>query len=214
MSYLNDDYSYDNEYDTHLIKDFLYTTDANKLDDIDKIRDREMRLLKKINNLSPSKTEFIDYYKKEKCRPSMYSRLGGYIEQNRMEKRNNIEDYYYSGYDVPDIYKTGREFDLNQTQPTKSDPRQFAIESFKQPTIRSKIPYQQQLQQSDDIAYLQNELDMYERQNNIYVFFIFLLFIVIIMQYNKFNIDHIKQASGSISKNFNKVDDNKPVPLE
>lgn len=107
MSYFSEsDYGYDQiaPGDSD-IRDVLYNNDSNSLDNVDKVYNREQRLFKKLNDKLP-RSEFKAHYKKNKQRPNLFTPLGSYIEQQRMEKRNNIEDYYYSGNDFKDRVET------------------------------------------------------------------------------------------------------------
>jgi len=100
------DYGYDQiNVDSGSLKDFLNTTDANRLHNIDKIRERELRILKKIEQIKPTCQENRDRYESGDTPPSLYSKAGSYIEQRRMEKRKNIENYYYSGREMRDQCK-------------------------------------------------------------------------------------------------------------
>ena len=90
------DYGYDQiNVGSDNFKDFLNTTNANRLSNIDKIREREVRLLRKIEQIKPSCQENRDRYSTDHCPPSLYTKAGSYIEQQRMNKRRNIEDHIF-----------------------------------------------------------------------------------------------------------------------
>lgn len=120
MSYSGPDYGYDQiSVNSDDLKDFLYTTNANRLHDISKIREREVRLLRKINQYKPTCQENRDRNTIDYCHPSIFSKAGSYIEQQRMDTRKNIEDHYYSGRqfrvrDCTDATKEG--FSTNDMQ--------------------------------------------------------------------------------------------------
>ena len=76
------------------LNDFVTSTNANRLHNIDKIREREVRLLKKLNQLKPNMKNY-DYEN-----PSLYNKVGSFIEQQRMDTRKNIEDHYFSGREL------------------------------------------------------------------------------------------------------------------
>jgi len=75
--------------------------DSNSMSDINNIKNMETRLLKKINNIRPSCNQnphCVQYpndpnYLNSKV--NLFSPEGAYIEQNRMDIRKNIEDYYF-----------------------------------------------------------------------------------------------------------------------
>lgn len=95
---LGSDYGYDqivvNPKD---FREFLATTDANSLHDINTINNRERRILRKIQRFQPTCQENYDRNTMDYCRPDLFSKAGSSIEQDRMHMRKNIEDYYYSG---------------------------------------------------------------------------------------------------------------------
>ena len=150
------DYGYDQiNVGSDNFKDFLNTTNANRLSNIDKIREREVRLLRKIEQIKPSCQENRDRYFTDHCPPSLYTKAGSYIEQQRMNKRRNIEDHYFSG----------KEMRVNECKASKKEVK----EGF----------------EVSDMKYLQEELDAMEKKNDMLILFIFFLAIVIMIQYAK-----------------------------
>jgi hypothetical protein len=168
MSYnLGSEYGYDQiNVNPTDFRDFL-TTDVNQLHDINKIDERERRLLKKINTFQPTCQENYNRNTMNYCRPNLFSKNGSYIEQNRMNMRKNIEDYYYSGMDhkikncSPSIF-------------SKTHDKKKITEGFN----------------NDDLQVLQNELNDIEKKNNMLMLFVFFLVLVIIIQYSKINNEH------------------------
>lgn len=161
MSYSSGiDYGYDQiSVEPDDMADLLYTTDANKLHTINKIQERENRLLRKIKEFKPTCQENRQRNSKNYCKPSLFFKEGSYIEHNRMNKRKNIEDYYFGG----------QEFRGNDCD--KSDPDRK--ESFT----------------TTDVRDLHEELEELEKKNNIMVMFIIFLVVVVIIQYAKINND-------------------------
>lgn len=173
MSYnLGTDYGYDQiNIDSNDFRDFLSTTDANRLHNIDKINERETRLLQKINRFKPTCAQNRDRNSIDYCPPSLYSKEGSNIEQNRMEMRKNIEDYYFAGKE----YRIG-----DCRAPQQKNPR---LKSARTP-IRTD---HKEGFDGDDLQYLHDELENIEKKNNMLLLFIFFLVIVVVVQYSKIN---------------------------
>jgi hypothetical protein len=169
MSYnLGTDYGYDQiNISSNDFRDFTLTGDANRLNNIDKINERETRLLQKINRFKPTCEQnrdrnSIDYYP-----PSLYSKKGSNIEQNRMEMRKNIEDYYFAGKE----YSIG-----NCKTPRRVNTKSNCKEAFTEEGFNGA-----------DLQYLHDELKNIEKKNDMLLLFVFFLVIVVVVQYSKIN---------------------------
>lgn len=84
-------YSFDTEYGTDQIsvgsddiRDYLNSNDSNDLHQINAIRDREVRLLKKINQYSPTCEQ--NNRNIDPCNPSVYAKNVIYKEQHRVNE--------------------------------------------------------------------------------------------------------------------------------
>lgn len=98
--------------------------DSNSISNINNIKNMETRLLDKINNIRPSCNQnphCVKYpndptYLNDKV--NLFSPEGAYIEQNRMDIRNNIEDYYFGNryYKPSDGCKNRKSKDYNKQQ--------------------------------------------------------------------------------------------------
>lgn len=168
-------YSFGTEYGTDEInfgsddiRDYLNTNDSNNLHKINSIRDREVRLLKKIKHYQPTceqnkNRKIINY-----CHPNIYSRDGEYDERQRLDTINNIENHYFSG----------RQLRVNDCIPGKTK------------KIHKKNREGFQYSDIDDVQYLQKEMEDLEKKNNMLVIFVFFLVIVVLIQYAKVNNDN------------------------
>lgn len=161
------DYGYDQITSDHdNLKDILNPPYANRLRSIDKINEREVRLLKKIEQIKPSCQETRDSYSMDYCTsPSKGNRLhtkyGSYTEQQRMNKRRNIEDHYFSGREM-------RVKGCREKKPKKPEIREGFV---------------------SDIQFLQDELDAAEKKNNTLIMFVLFLVVVVMIQYSKVSND-------------------------
>ena len=203
MSYnLGTDYGYDQiNVDSNDFRDFLATTDANRLHNINKINERENRLIQKINRYKPTCAEnrgrnSIDY-----CPPGLYSKAGSNIEQNRMEMRKHIEDYYFAGKE----YRIGD----CQSPPQKSPQFKPAQERLRN-SVKNYLEADRERVNSthanstranstregfsggegfdsNDLRYLHDELENMDKKNNMLMLFVFFLVIVVMVQYSKIN---------------------------
>lgn len=80
------------------VKPMMDITDSNSVSNINNIKNMETRLLNKIKNIRPfcNKNPYcVQYPNEPSCTVSLFSPEGAYIEQNRMDIRKNIEDYYF-----------------------------------------------------------------------------------------------------------------------
>ena len=154
-------YGYDeiNFYPENL-NDFLITTDANRLHKIDKINERETRLLKKIQNIQPTCSDMRERYKTNYCKPNLYSKLGSYVEQKRMNERDNIEDYYFSG-------------------------RERRITDCREEKNVKKSEKNVKKSEKEGFNSMRDELYNMEQKNNTLILLIVFLVIICIVQYTK-----------------------------
>jgi hypothetical protein len=176
-------------FDTDDIKDLLYTTNANQLHDVNKIQEREARILRKINEFRPTCQENRTRNNNSDCKPSIFSHAGSYIEQNRMDRRKNIEDFYFGG-------REARMRDCNDTHAIRKEQQNLRKKSqkirFNVDDIQSGSTYKRRTDKKEtfsagDAQFLQDEIDEMEKKNNLLVVFIFFLVILVIVQYAKIN---------------------------
>ena len=164
-------------FDADDIKDLLYTTNANQLHDIDKIQEREARILRKIKEFRPTCQENRTRNNASHCKPSIFSQAGSYIEQNRMDRRSNIEDFYFGD-------REARMRDCSKNRGKKPKKVLFNVDDIHSCSAR---PHKKETFSMGDAQFLQGELDEMEKKNNILVVFIFFLVILVIVQYAKIN---------------------------
>jgi hypothetical protein len=171
-------YSFGNEYGTdeinvgsYDIRDYLNTNDANNLHQINAIRDREVRILKKIKLYQPTceqnrNRDVINY-----CHPNIYSKDGDYLERRRLDNIKNIEDHYFSG----------RQIRVNDCIPDtqKKIPKKIK-EGFQSTNGYDDV---------SDMEYLQKDMEELEKKNNVLIMFVFFLAIIVIIQYAKITND-------------------------
>lgn len=197
-SYLdNVEYGYDqinvgsSDY-THILR----TLDANSINKISTIREREMRLFNKLNTYQPLQTP-----SKEKlapfnpCKPDLYNLGGDQRVKLRHNVKEDVEKYYYG---TGNNFKDQLPYPHNDNQCTRNYP--WSV--YTNPTPPCKSPKQSKSYQliksegfhssMDDMEYLQEEMDKMEQKNNMLTIFIFFLVIIVIVQYAKTANDHMQ----------------------
>jgi len=146
------------------IRDYLNTDDSNELSQINAIRDKEMRLFKKLNSYTPTcesnkNRKYMDY-----CQQSVYANDGMNREKLRQDIINDIENKYFSG----------REIRVRDCIPDKTE--KIQTEGFNN---------------FNNFNNLQDKISEIEKKNDMLLLFIFFLVIVVIIQYTK-NIDKMQ----------------------
>lgn len=167
-------YSFGTEYGTDQInvgsdniRDYLNANDSNSMHQINTIRDREVRLLKKLKQYTPTCDQNRNRTSIDFCHPNVYSQDGVYDTSRRRDIIDNIENNYYSG----------RQLRVNNCLPSK-----LKKKSSGGTTVKEGFGV-------DDVQYLQDEMEDLEKKNNMLVLFIFFLVIVVLVQYAKVNND-------------------------
>ena len=166
-------YSFGTEYGTDEInvgtdeiRDYLKTNDSNNLENINAIRDRETRLLKKIQHYQVScEKDKNNNAKVDFCSPNVNLK-NGYNEIKR-DIINDIENHYFSG----------KRLNLNKCIKEKTKNR------------REGFQFVDKKQDIYDMEYLKQEMSELEKKNNILLLFIFFLVIIILIQYSNINND-------------------------
>ena len=146
------------------IRDYLNKDDSNELGQINAIRDKEMRLFKKLNSYTPTcesnkNRKFMDY-----CQQSVYANDGLRREKLRQDIVTDIENKYFSG----------KEIRVRDCIPDKKE--KMKSEGFNN------------INRLDN---LQDKISEIEKKNDMLLLFIFFLVIVVIIQYTK-NIDKMQ----------------------
>jgi hypothetical protein len=198
-SYLDDaDYGYDQiNVGSSDFNRILDTLDANHINNISTIREREIRMFNKLNAYQPlqtsSKTKLAPF---DSANPNLFS-LGG---EQRIQLRNNVkadvENYYYG---------TGNEFKDQLSYPKPPGQCNMAYPSMlytKQTPSEKKAnkktegfqrtPKRVHFKEDDDVEQLQDEIDKMEQKNNMLLLFIFFLVVIVLVQYAKHNNDPLK----------------------
>ena len=147
------------------IRDYLNKDDSNELSQINAIRDKEMRLFKKLNRYTPTcesnkNRKFMDY-----CQQSVYANDGLHREKLRQDIVTDIENKYFSG----------KEIRVRDCIPDKKE--KIKSEGFNN--------------NSNNFNNLQDKISEIEKKNDMLLLFIFFLVIVVIIQYTK-NIDKMQ----------------------
>ena len=148
------------------LNDFANASNPNYANNINIIKDRELRMMHKVNQSMPL-CEYnrhqpnIDYCHKH---PDMYSLKGVYDQQKRQNRRENIENHYFSG----------REIRVQGDCKSHQAPVQH-----KQTKKKKKEAFH------SEPNYTQLEIMELEQKNDMLVFFIFILSIVVIVQFLK-----------------------------
>ena len=137
------------------IRDYLNMDDSNELSQINAIRDKEMRLFKKLNSYTPTcesnkNRKYMDY-----CQQSVYVNDGMNLEKLRQDIINDIENKYF----------LGREIRVRDCIPDKTE--KIQTEGF------------------NNFNNLQDKISEIEKKNDMLLLFIFFLVIVVIIQYTK-----------------------------
>ena len=182
-------YGYDeiNFYPENL-NDFLITTDANRLHKIDKINERETRLLKKIQNIQPTCSDMRERYKTNYCKPNLYSKLGSYVEQKRMNERDNIEDYYFSGRErrITDC-REEKNVKKSENNNKKSEKNVKKSEKNVKKSEKNVKKSEKNVKKSEKEGFnsMRDELYNMEQKNNTLILLIVFLVIICIVQYTK-----------------------------
>ncbi len=146
-----------------------YTPDYLRGPSVSKIRDRELRMMNKVNQYMPTcdynkHQTNIDYCQKQ---PDMYSLKGVYDQQKRQSRRENIEKHYFSGREIR------VKGDCDQASPIKQN-------------IQQPAPVQQHKSKKEGFSGgNQQEVVELQQKNDMLVFFIFILAVVIIVQFFK-----------------------------
>ena len=143
---------------------------STSMHQINTVRDREVRLLKKLKQYTQTCDQNRNRASIDFCQPNVYSQDGVYDTHRRRDIIDNIENNYYS--DSP--FKNIR---VNNCLPSK-----LKKKSSGGTTVTEGFGV-------DDVQYLQDELEDLEKKNNMLVLFIFFLVIVVIVQYAKVNND-------------------------
>ena len=199
-SYLdNADYGYDQiNVGSSEFNRILDTLDADSIDNIGTIREREMRMFNKLNAYqplqTPSKTKLAPF---NSANPDLFSLGGDQRIQLRNNVRTDVENYYYG---------TGNEFkdqlsyprppgQCNMAYPsmlyTKQTPSEKKDNNEKTEGFY-KTPQRVHFKEDNNVEQLQDEIDKMEQKNNMLLLFIFFLVIIVLVQYAKHNNDPLK----------------------
>lgn len=196
---------------------------SNSMSNINNIRSMETRLLKKINNIRPScnQNPYCVQYPND---PSLtdydvklFSPEGAYIEQKRMDIRNNIEDYYFGDryYKPSDACKNRPPRDCNNPQSehflNQIDGNMHGIDDLydnrinysngKSDVVRKKNNKKEKMSNScrgTKSTNLLNNFCLFD--NNIIYIFLILCVFIIVNQNN--NIIYLNKIIANISKNI------------
>lgn len=192
-SYLdNPDYGYDQiSVGTDEYNRIIDTLDTNSINDIDTIRERELRMFKKLNEYKPHVHPTDQYKPLSDCHSNKIPCSSLDRDQHRINTRANIENHYIgSGSELKE--------QLEYDSPKKYFPTYPNL--FKKPTpsdkqikkLKKKETKEGFYNDLSDLEYLQVELDRMEQKNNMFVIFIFFLVIVVLVQYAKSNNDPMR----------------------
>ena len=180
------------------IRDYLNKNDSNELSQINAIRDKEMRLFKKLNSYTPTcesnkNRKFMDY-----CQQSVYADDGMHREKLRQDIINDIENKFFSGQEI-----RGHDCIPDKKEKIKSEgfnngnrlDRLDNFNNFNRLDNGNRLDNFNRLDNSNNINSIQNKIYEIEKKNDMLLLFIFFLVIVVIIQYTK-NIDkmHIMTA--------------------
>lgn len=197
-SYFNgDEYGYDQinvgSTDFNIYKSFNTNTQ------IDNIREREKRLLNKMNNFS-SDGNLKPF---ATCAPS--KECDKYLSSSKQTNNNHHHDHTYE-----------RNYDTHGLYPKKKDDCQYYHQNIISGN-KTIFPFLKREQEgmyggethignhNIDVEKLHNQIDELDQKNNLLVIFIFFLVIAILVQYSKHNNDPLKVLMVS----DNKSSDNK-----
>ena len=180
-----------------------FTTDYLRETSVSKIRDRELRMMNKVNQYMPTH----DYNKHQNnidyCRnyPDMYSSKGVYDQQKRQSRRENIEQHYFSGREIRE----------------RADPQHHKPPQQHKPPRRTNDDSKKE---GFNTGYHQEIMEL-QQKNDMLVFFIFILAIVVIIQFSKrqtpkyvhvFPIGQQTNQTDPIQPNPNQTDPIQPEP--
>jgi hypothetical protein len=189
-SYLdNADYGYDQiNIGSSDINQILNTLNTNSINDIDTIREREVRMFNKLNSYQTIQSNPHDKYT-----PNFYGESGSEGVRLSRNVKEDIEKYYNG---TGSVLKDQLKYPSEHNQRTFKYPMVYRNQT---PSLSQLNPIQlkekkTESSQSDvsDIEYLQDELYKMEQKNNMFVIFIFFLVIVVLVQYAKGSNDHMR----------------------
>lgn len=193
----------------------METIDANSIHHIDTIKKREDRIFKKLSNLQNTQT-MPNNDCTNCCGTNICDVRGNQRFQLRRKIKENIEDYQqlHDGSQEVRNESTNPQvvYPSRNTQLTKSYPELYLdldnnknnykgefMERLERDNYsyinKSKTPNSKTesfSNRSNDINFLQNEIDEMEKKNNNLIIFIFLLIVVILVQYAKINNDPVR----------------------
>lgn len=208
---------YLNEYDTFSTDDdfklAMETIDANSIHHIDTIKKREDRIFKKLSNLQNTQT-MPNNDCTNCCGTNICDVKGNQRFQLRRRIKENIEDYQQLQDGSQEVRNESTHprfvYPPRNTQLTKSYPELYLDldnknykGDFMERLERDNYSYINKSKtsnpktesfsnRSDDIKFLQNEIDEMEKKNNNLIIFIFLLVVIVLVQYAKINNDPVK----------------------
>ena len=173
------------------IRDYLNKNDSNELSQINAIRDKEMRLFKKLNSYTPTcesnkNRKFMDY-----CQQSVYADDGMQREKLRQDIINDIENKFFPGQEI-------RERDCIPDKKEKIKSEGFnninRLDNFNRLDNNNFNNFNRLdnfNNNFNNINSIQNKIYEIEKKNDMLLLFIFFLVIVVIIQYTK-NIDKMQ----------------------
>lgn len=161
----NADYGYDQiKVGSSEFNRILDTLDTNIINNIDTVREREIRMFNKLNAYQPIQT------------PSK-AKLAHFNSANHNLFNFGDEHYVQCDMNHPSMLY------MKQTPPKKANERK---EGFNEKYKRV------QLEEYNNIEQLQDEIENMEQKNNMLLLFIFFLVVIILVQYAKHNNDPLK----------------------
>lgn len=226
-SYLND--SYDTFSADDDFKLAMETINANSIHHIDNIKKREDRMFKKLSNLQNTQTSPNNDCT-NCCGTNVCDVRGSQRFQLRRKIKENVEDYqqlHDGSQEVRNEITDARVvYPSRNTQLTKSYPEVYLdsgdnnykgdfMERLKRNNYsyvnnprKSNTKTESFSNQSNDIKFLQKEIDDMEKKNNNLVIFIFLLVVIVLVQYTKINNDPVKVMFLPTNSSGNNSDNN------
>jgi hypothetical protein len=151
------------------IRDYLSMNGSNQMSQINTIRDRELRLLKKIKHYTPQcPTNDINnnIHSNEYCKTDFYLHDTPHEKIRHRDVVDNVEDNYFSGRQI----RGDKCIPNNQHKNTRPVKKKI-MDNFT----------------NADFEYLNIEMEDLEKRNDSLVLFIFFLVIIVILQYSKIN---------------------------
>jgi hypothetical protein len=155
------------------LSEFNYNTeglDANSFNKISTVREREDRILKKLNVLQPPCINGNTRQSNGVCNPDLSSVDGVRRVQHRRDVKNNIENYFHTAGNYLDkqlVYENNEPPIHTLIQNNKKEPV-GNIESFSNSII-------------NNVDLLQKELDDVMHRNDMLTIFIYVLLLVVII---------------------------------